>query len=358
MTLIDSYQNYFKELAINLDIDQQIVLKTIIEIHQEILIQQQNFIIKLIKKNKSIKQAVYLFGAVGRGKTLLMDALFNLLTIENKLRIHFHSFMLMIHSKLFELNKNSKRLIDNSILTVAKSLSKDYQLICLDELQISDVGDLMIFSQIIQQLLDLKTRIVITSNRPPQEIYQGIFQRQYFNQLVLLIEQKFIVHALNNNIDYRRQKNSLDQRLGYFLFNEIDIEQLIFSKTQSISPKRIHIDVNQRQIIFNRSYQNILVTSFDELCKTELGAADYLKIAGQFKIIFLLNLPKLAATDRNCAKRFTILIDILYEQKIQLFITAQVKIEELYLYGDGIFEFQRTISRLIEMQTSQYLDSN
>jgi cell division protein ZapE len=321
-------QQYFDKKSIILN-QRQIELAIALNNLTKSIKKRRSFIFR--RKTKIL--GFYIYGTVGTGKTMIMDSYYQSLSIKiNKYRIHFSEFMLEIHKNLFVLNSKSHK--EDLIERVAKDLSKKYNIIFLDELEITDIVDAMIVGRLFEKLFALNVSIVITSNKYPDKLYENGLKRENFLEFIDLIKLRLKIFQLSS-VDYRLQKiSSNDKRYFYPLKDQSDIYEII-KEMKSKNSK-------------------CLVSSFDDLCRRPLGAIYYLSICNEYDVIFLLSIPKLTIDDRNEAKRFTILIDILYDHKKLLFCTAEVATELLYEHGDGDFEFKRTISRLKEMQSQDY----
>ena len=303
---------------------------------------------------------IYLWGAVGRGKSMLMDLFFAHAAVSPKRRVHFHEFMLETHE---DIHAHRKRSGDDPIPAVAAQVAAGAKLLCFDELQVKDIADAAILSRLFTALLGAGVTIVATSNRPPQDLYKNGLNRQVFLPFIALIEQRFEVLGLNGPTDYR-----LD-RLGgmpvYYSPNGREataaLSSAFFRLTDYPVEDRAHvpsetITVGQARSLFvPKSLKGVAVFSFSRLCRQPLGAADYLAIAHRYHTVILVGVPRLGPELRNEAARFVTLIDILYENRVKLLIAADVPPEALYTEGTGAFEFERTVSRLNEMQSADYL---
>ena len=316
-------------------------------------------IIPISKKSHGIR-GVYLYGEVGRGKSMLMDLFFTLLAIEQKKRIHFHAFMLDIHAKLHERrtqnhNNNSK---SDPIHDIARNISLQTKVLCFDELQVSDITDAMILGRLFTELFKNGVIIVATSNRHPDELYKDGLQRELFLPFIAMIKEKLEVHSLAAKEDYRLVHLKSLESVYYFPLdnNAAKFMQKAFARlTGDAHPEPVTLNVNGRKLIMPKSCGDILWTNFSELCQKPLGAADYIEIAREFGTVLLEGIPQMGRESRNEAKRFVTLIDTLYEHKVKLIITAATSANLLYVAGEGSFEFARTVSRLAEMQSEQYL---
>lgn len=302
---------------------------------------------------------LYIWGGVGRGKSMLMDLFFEALPFKEKLRIHFHAFMLRVHGRIHALRQEGDCL--DPLRIVAAEIAKQYKLLCFDEFQVSDVADAMILSRLFSELLDKGTVVVFTSNRAPEALYQGGLQRERFLPFIALLHQRLNVVELDASTDYRTR--NLAQLAGVWhapLGQEADrfLRESFAHLSHHATPQPMELEIKKRTLRLSRSWRDICWCSFDELCSQPLGAEDYLELARIFRIVLLENIPLLSAERRNEAKRFVTLVDVLYEARTTLIATAEGLPEALYPAGDGSFEFARTVSRLQEMQTLPYLNAS
>lgn len=305
-------------------------------------------------------QGIYLWGDVGRGKSMLMDLFFLSLPFEEKRRVHFHSFMLEVHARIHALRqeKGSHR---DALLIVAAELAEKYRVLCFDEFQVHDIADAMILSRLFTAMFAKGMVIVFTSNRLPDDLYKNGLQRGRFLPFIELLKERVKVVELSAQEDYRRSRMaSLQEVYFYPLGTQADrFIRSTFAALQSGGKTGpLDVTVQGRAVHVAQACRDIAVFSFDELCARPMGASDYLALAGLFRIFLITNIPQMGPEHRNEAKRFTTLIDVLYEERSLLICTAAVPAEQLYAMGDGSFEFERAVSRLIEMQSADYLGSS
>ena len=306
-------------------------------------------------------RSIYIWGAVGRGKSLLMDMFYETLGLSAKRRIHFHAFMQEVHamSHAWRQEIESKKLKQELLPTVAHDIAQKAQILCLDELQVTDVADAMILSKLFTSLMDDGVTTVITSNRPPEELYLGGLQREKFMDFVHLIYARMDVLELASPHDYRMQQIRAMQAVYMWpLSDKADaaMNEMFAQLTHNAEILPMALDVQGHRLNVPQCYGGIARFRFADLCELALGAADYLAIARRFHTVFIEDIPKLGPEKRNEARRFVTLIDTLYDHRVKIICTAAAAPAELYALGDGSFEFQRTISRLAEMQSRQYLD--
>lgn len=299
---------------------------------------------------------LYLWGGVGRGKSMLMDLFFDSLPFREKLRIHFHAFMLRVHGRIHELRREGDRLDPLGI--VAAELAQHYKVLCFDEFQVQDVADAMILSRLFSELLDKGTVVVITSNRPPKDLYLHGLQREHFLPFIDMLHKRLKVLELASPTDFRtRNLSALAEVWHCPLGSDADrfIEAAFDQLTQHARPQAQEIEIKKRRLLIPRAWGDVCWFTFDELCSAALGAEDYLELAQLFRIFLIADIPQMTPDKRNESKRFITLIDVLYEKRAILIASAEAAPDALYVSGDGSFEFSRTASRLNEMRTMEYL---
>lgn len=313
---------------------------------------------RLFSKPQPQHKALYLYGEVGRGKTMLMDMFFACLPAEwSKQRIHFHAFMRDVHARLHAWRK-IRNDNDDLLPRVVLDIANDTQLLCLDEFQVTDVTDAMILSRLFTLLMEQGVAVVITSNRHPRDLYQGGLQREQFLTFVDLVEARMDIVSLESPTDYRLKQLVAMQSTYVFPINESSDLFLLESwdtLTHHGENEELSLDVDGRVLRVFKHTHGCAWLTFDELCVRPLGAHDYIELARVCHTIFLQGIPRMTPEDRNEARRFVTLIDVLYEHKVKLICTANAPVDGLYPSGDGTFEFQRTVSRLVEMQSASYL---
>lgn len=321
----------------------------------------QPFILKRIIGQKALleRYGAYIWGDVGRGKTMMMDLLVETTPLSSIRRIHFHAFMRDIHARMHAWRQLKNE--DDLLPRVVREIAANTRLLCLDELQVHDVTDAMILSRLFTLLFEEGVAVVFTSNRPQNELYRSGLQREQFMKFVALIEQKLDILELHSPHDYRLQQlQALDQVYLYPL-NDHSLECLfnVYIRLTSGQPStQTLLKVQGRTLVIEKSCSGVAWLTFAELCERPLGSADYLELASVFRTIIVQDIPQLGIEKRNEAKRFVNLIDTLYDQKVKLICSAAVPPEHLYQQGDGVFEFGRTVSRLIEMQSQAYLGAS
>ena len=295
---------------------------------------------------------LYLYGGVGTGKSMISNLFFESFPIKGKVRIHFHEFMQEIHTKI---NLARKTGSSDPVMEVATNVAKEVALLYLDELQILDITDAMLVGRLFSKLFDLGILIIITSNRSPTELYKDGLNRELFEPFIELICNELEILEIRSEKDYRRHKlignpvylqpNNDDQRC---IFNELWIA-LVPQKTEVLSLKN-----KGRNLNIPVYYNGVARITFLDLCGKPLGASDYILICTHVRVLFLEGIPILSEVGADAAKRFITLVDTLYESKVKLVSLADASPEELYKRGPSVFEFDRTISRLYEMQSEDW----
>lgn len=305
-------------------------------------------------------RGIYLWGGVGRGKSMLMDLAFESVAVERKRRVHFNEFMLEVHERL-----RVERLKEEGdpIPPVAKAIAAEARFLAFDEMVINNSADAMILSRLFTQLLAEGVTVVTTSNRPPRDLYLDGLNRELFLPFIFLIERELEVIPLNGPTDYRLE------RLGgyptWYVPNGPEataaLAAAFFRLTDYPPEDRAHVPScdlelgGGRDLHVPKCLKGVAVFSFKRLCGEARGAPDYLAVARRFHTVVIVGIPKMGSENRNEAARFVTLIDSLYEHKVKLLAAADAEPEHLYQAGDGAFEFERTASRLIEMQSEEYL---
>ncbi|HVV32974.1 MAG TPA: cell division protein ZapE [Vitreimonas sp.] len=301
-------------------------------------------------------RGLYLWGPVGRGKSLLMDLFFENAPVERKRRVHFHEFMLARHAFLREARAKGAGH-DQLIEQAAKQVSDEARLLCFDELQITDIADAMIIGRLFERLFADDVVIVATSNRAPDDLYKNGLNRQLFLPFIALIKDKLDVLSVVGPKDFRLE-HLLAAPVYYAPLGpaaEEAMNRAWARLTHGAAPQALTLDVGGRALRVEREAAGVARFSFAELCERALGAADYIEIAERFHTVLLENIPKLSPSMREAAARFRILVDALYEAKVKLVASADSQPADLYPAGDQSFEFERTASRLMEMRSQGYL---
>ena len=292
-------------------------------------------------------RGLYIWGDVGRGKSMLMDMFSQNAPVRPKRRVHFNAFMGEAHARLHEVRRTAAR---DPIAVVAQAMAREAALLCFDEFQVSDVADAMILGRLFEHLFARGVVVVATSNTAPDALYQGGLNRQLFLPFIALMQTRMDVLSLNGEVDYRRALGAAEGSYHSPLTAESDaaMDNAFATLTGGIVAKEAELSVLGRHYQIGRAANGAARFSFDELCKAALGAGDYVAIAQSFRCVLIDHIPVMAGDE---AKRFTLLIDTLYDQGVRLVCSAAAPPDSL-CQGDG---FARTASRLLEMQSDAYI---
>ena len=306
------------------------------------------------QRNRVSPKGVYLWGGVGRGKTWLMDLFVDSLGETPNIRAHFHRFMQSIHTEL----KAHKQKTD-PLAVVAESISRQARVICLDELYVSDIADAMLLGGLFEHLLRRGTTLVFTSNLPPAGLYRDGLQRQRFLPAIALLERHCKLICIDGKVDYRLRH--LVRRPVYLSSGAADSREALHAFFTDLSNSEAQYDVSLqvegRDIHCLALAETIAWFDFADLCKGARSQNDYVSLAKEFQTILLSDVPILETEDDNAARRFIALVDEFYDRRVNLIISAAAEPARLYRGERLRFEFERTVSRLIEMQSEAYLAS-
>jgi cell division protein ZapE len=314
--------------------------------------QRANAVTRLLVR-PPIPRGVYLWGGVGRGKSLLMDCFFAVLPVRRKTRVHFHEFMRGVHQEL-EAVKGHVDPLDE----VGYRIARHYRLICFDEFHVSDIADAMILHRLFRRLFSLRVGFVMTSNYPPDKLYPDGLHRDRVLPAIELLKAQLDVLRVDGGVDYRLR--ALEQIEVYFLGSGAVAEEHMrraFEKIRESADEDPVLRIEARAIGARRRAGGVVWFDFSVLCGGPRSHNDYLEIASQFHTVMLSNVPCLSAGQSSEARRFTWLVDILYDHRIKLIVSAAAPPSQLYTAGSLSEEFQRTASRLIEMQSKEYAAS-
>ncbi|HXR87534.1 MAG TPA: cell division protein ZapE [Stellaceae bacterium] len=298
-------------------------------------------------------KGLYIYGRVGRGKSMLMDAFFSTVPSEKKRRVHFFAFMADVHARIHARRAEK----GDPIAPVAHDLASETTVLCFDEFHVVDIADAMILGRLFAALFAAGVVVVATSNRAPDKLYEGGLQRERFLPFIDLLKERLELIELDGPRDYRLRR--FKGRQVYFTPPDAKakaaLEQAFADLTDNATPQRETLSVLGRAIEVPRAAKSVAWFSFDELCVNPLGPNDYLALIGRYHTFILEGIPRMNFERRNEAKRFNIFIDTLYDAHGNIVCSAEAPAQELYTEGDGSFEFQRTVSRLIEMQSDDYI---
>ncbi|MGX5843277.1 cell division protein ZapE [Mesorhizobium sp. ArgA1] len=315
------------------------------------------------RETREVVKGLYIHGGVGRGKTMLMDMFFELLPVRRKRRVHFNDFMADVQDRIQKhraARKNGDVKEDDPIPPVALALSEQAWVLCFDEFSVTDIADAMILSRLFSALFANGVVLVATSNVAPENLYRDGLNRQLFLPFISILERHAHVLSLDADKDYRLEK--LARTPVYVTPADTEADRMLDEAwqvmTRGAPVAETTVAVKGRQVVVPAAAGDAARFSFADLCEKPLGARDFLAIAGRFSTIFIEHIPVLGEGRRNEAKRFILLIDTLYDHHVRLVVSAEAAPQQLYTAkrGNEVFEFERTASRLIEMQSRDWLE--
>jgi cell division protein ZapE len=308
---------------------------------------------KRLVNRPAIPKGVYMWGGVGRGKSFLMDSFFSVVPLTRKTRLHFHEFMREVHRELESLKGRADPLDE-----LAQRIAKRFRLICFDEFHVSDVADAMMLHRLLDPLFKRGVQFVMTSNYPPDALYPDGLHRDRLLPAIALIKEKLDVINVDAGIDYRRR--TLSQVKAYHVPVDAASDRAMrdaFQKLAGVPDESPILHIEKRELKAQRHAGTVVWFNFATLCGGPRSQNDYLELASRFHTIFLSDVPQMPPRMASEARRFTWLIDVLYDHRVKLIMSAAVPAEALYLEGPMANEFSRTVSRITEMQSEEYLQS-
>ena len=314
----------------------------------------QRWFQRITRKRPAPINGLYLWGGVGRGKTYLMDNFYQSLPGKRKMRVHFHRFMRRIHCDLTELKGER-----NPLSKVAVGIAKEANVICFDEFHVSDIADAMILAGLLHELFRLDVVLVTTSNILPDSLYENGLQRQKFIPAIALIKKHCEIINVDSGIDYRLRE--LQRASLYYWPNSqyaYKNVELIFHRLVNVEDeikKSVELEVEGRLIPTIKLSKNIVWFDFSAICDGPRSQNDYIEIAREFSAVVISDIPQMGQHNDDVTRRFIQLVDEFYDRNVKLALSAEEPIEKLYLKGQLSFEFKRTTSRLLEMQSNEYL---
>ncbi|KAL2098867.1 hypothetical protein ACEWY4_005347 [Coilia grayii] len=395
---IEHYTRLVEEGSLKEDSHQKTVLEKLDKLQQTLKgydNQPTSFFSKMFSKPKTPK-GYYIYGDVGTGKTMVMDMFYSYVETNKKKRVHFHGFMLDVHQRIHRLKQSMpKRKVGkmaksyDPIAPVAEEISEEASLLCFDEFQVTDIADAMILKQLFENLFKNGVVVVATSNRQPEDLYKNGLQRVNFVPFIAVLKDHCQTLQLDSGIDYRRRNRPGAGKL-FFLTSEPDVhatldkmfDEMAFKQNDITRPRTLN--VRNRKLTLSKACGTILDCTFDELCDRPLGASDYLMISNTFDTVFIRDIPLLTSWKKTQARRLITLIDALYDHKVRVVILAEAPLDDLFVHDarhddhahevldelgikqdaasslaifsgeEEVFAFQRTVSRLTEMQTEEY----
>ncbi len=298
-----------------------------------------------------VPKSVWFYGGVGRGKSFLMDAFYASTSVRRKTRIHFHAFMRSVHAQL-KLHKNTQ----DPLLLVADDICAKYRLLCFDEFHVSDIADAMILGRLFEAMFERGIVICTTSNYHPTKLYPNGLQRDRFEPAIAMILERFDVIEVDAGVDYRLRE--LTQVPTFFtpISDETQTRlTAIFEKLRTAQDEPPTLLIEGREIRARRVAGDVAWFDFRALCDGPRSQVDYLELARDYHTVILSDIPKLSPDDSNAARRFTLLVDVLYDHGVKLICSCAVPAAQMYEKGAMVHEFPRTLSRLTEMQTAEYM---
>lgn len=312
-------------------------------------------------KKTEAPKGFYLHGGVGRGKSMLMDMFFAAAPVDQKRRVHFHAFMLEVHDFMHERRQHRREQdrIDGDLIAAADKIAGEARLLCFDEFQVKDVADAMIIGRLFTALFARGVTVVMTSNIPPDELYAGGLQRELFLPFIELLKQNLTVFSFTGDTDYRLRK--LRELQVYFWPHDsdahVELDKIFKTISDGDEGAPLDIQVKGRVIHVPRAAKAVAAFTFAELCEQPKSALDYLELVKRFKVVVVEKIPRLDDMKRDAVTRFITLIDTLYDNHAMIAISAAAPPERLYTGTDLAQVFERTVSRLMEMQSRAYRDS-
>ncbi|WCE29285.1 cell division protein ZapE [Vibrio sp. SCSIO 43137] len=361
MTPLNKYQRDIKEFNFQVDTAQRNAIEHLDKLYHAYEEYLNTPVVKLSRLQKllgkkeqqpQLPRGIYMWGGVGRGKTYLMDTFCESLPAERVMRVHFHRFMLRVHDELSGLNE-----INDPLELVAETFKQEADVICFDEFFVSDITDAMILGTLFQALFKRGIVLVATSNIPPQDLYRNGLQRARFLPAIELIETHCQVINVDSGVDYRLRTLEQAEIYHYPLDQAADENLQRYYKQLTTECKVVadSIEINHRDIAIKKACDGVLFASFEQLCQTSRSQNDYIELSRIYHTVLLSDVIKMDASNDDAARRFIALVDEFYERNVKLIISAEVASESLYQGGQLEFEFKRCLSRLIEMQSHDYL---
>ena len=305
---------------------------------------------------------LYIWGSVGRGKSMLMDLFFADAPVAKKRRVHFHEFMLEVQARLHrrreELAARGAPPESDTIVPIGKEIAAETRLLCFDEFQVTNIADAMILGRLFETLFEEGITVIATSNRSPDDLYKNGLQRDRFLPFIELVKQRLEVLELGGSQDYRmgrlREFDLYLTPLGAWATKKLDEAFRALSNGADGEPRMLR--TQGRNVEVPRAAPGVAMAHFMDWCAKPMGAADFLCIADNFHTVIVAEIPKMGPDSKDKAVRFVTMIDTFYERKVKFICSAAANPGGLYPEGDGSFEFQRTVSRLMEMQSPEYLN--
>lgn len=299
----------------------------------------------------AVPRGLYFWGGVGRGKSFLMDSFYAAVPIRRKTRVHFHAFMRSVHEELKTVAREA-----DPLATVAARIARRYRLVCFDEFHVSDIADAMILGRLLTALFDAGVVFVMTSNYPPDRLYPDGLKRENFLSTIALLRTWLDVVEVDGGVDYRLR--TLERTATFLVPDDAKAEAAMdstFEAMRNAPDEPREIEVDGRVLVARKRAGSAIWFDFTALCDGPRSQRDYLELAQHYAVVFLSGIPVMTAADGDRARRFTWLVDILYDHRVKLVASAAAPAEMLYVQGRNAQEFPRTVSRLVEMRTREYM---
>jgi len=353
MNVQEYYQHALTERGFKSDPAQQRAVNRLQEAYDDWVAykSQRSSAFKRLINRPDVPQGVYMWGGVGRGKSFLMDSFYSVVPVVRKTRLHFHEFMRAVHRQLDELKG-----VEDPLIEVAKRIARKYRLICFDEFHVSDVADAMIMYNLLSALFGHGVSFVMTSNYDPDKLYPDGLHRDRMLPTIALLKDKLDIMNVDAGIDYRHRV--LEQVQAYYTPLGAAADHALrdtYAKVADTADEDPRVHIEQREIRALRRAGGVIWFDFATLCGGPRSQNDYLELASQFHTVILSGVPRMSAAMSSEARRFTWLIDVFYDHKVKLIMSAEVAPELLYTEGAMSNEFHRTVSRIIEMQSREYM---
>jgi cell division protein ZapE len=355
MTVREYYDHVLSERGFTSDEAQRLAVDRLQQAYDEWLSYKSKraTTLKRLINRPEVPRGIYMWGGVGRGKSFLMDSFYLVVPVVRKTRVHFHEFMRGVHRQLDDLKGVADPLDE-----VARRIAKKYRLICFDEFHVSDIADAMILYNLLRALFENGVSFVMTSNYAPDLLYPDGLHRDRMLPAIALLKDRLDVLNVDAGIDYRRK--AMEQVTAYHTPFGADADRALrhaFAAVAEMVDEEPRIRIEAREIKCLRRAGGVVWFDFATLCGGPRSQNDYLEIASRFHTVILSGVPRMSAGMSSEARRFTWLIDVLYDHRVKLLMSAEVEPEELYTQGMLANEFHRTVSRIIEMQSREYMQA-
>ncbi len=355
MNVREHYLHALEEKGYKPDLAQEAAIDRLQQFYEDWLsyLQDRTSALKRLFKRPDIPRGVYMWGGVGRGKSFLMDAFYQAVPLKRKTRLHFHEFMQGVHRELDEV-KGQPDPLD----AVAARIAKRYRLICFDEFHVSDIADAMILYRLLLKLFDHGVSFVMTSNYEPSTLYPEGLHRDRIIPAIKLIQERMDILNVDTGVDYRRR--TLELVRTYLTPITPKTNEELFEDFERLSDgarREPVLTVQKRELHAVALSGSVVWFDFATLCGGPRSQNDYLELASRFHTVILSDVPRMSARDSSIARRFTWLIDVFYDHKVKLIMSAECDPEDLYVEGQMANEFHRTVSRILEMQSREYLEA-